>query len=77
MVDDSELEPYTKYHRDGSVWARGQLLEGKMHGHWEFFRLDGTMMRSGTFDREQQVGEWTTYDKAGVPYKVTQMKAAR
>ena len=67
------LEPYTKLHRDGSVWATGQTLAGDQHGYWEWFRIDGTMMRSGTFDRGAQVGEWTTYDKKGIPYKTTLM----
>ena len=31
-------------------------------------------MRSGHFERGQQVGEWTTYDKHGEVYKVTTMK---
>lgn len=70
---DEDLEPYEKFHADGSLWARGQLLEGKMHGPWQFFRKDGTLMRSGSFDRERQVGEWTTYDKHGAPYKVTDL----
>ena len=70
-VSEDDLEPYEKFHKDGSLWARGQLLNGVMHGHWEFFRKDGTVMRSGTFDRERQVGEWTTYDKHGAPFKVT------
>src|SRR6187551_3861842 len=40
---DEDLEPYEKRHKDGSVWARGQQLEGRMHGYWEFFRVDGTL----------------------------------
>jgi hypothetical protein len=31
-------------------------------------------MRSGSMDRGEQTGEWTTYDKAGRVYKVTKMK---
>jgi len=66
--------PYTEYHKDGSVWARGQKLDGVPVGFWEWFRVDGTRMRSGTFDAGEQVGEWTTYDRAGQVYKVTRMK---
>ena len=62
------------YHKDGSLWARGQLIDGEPHGHWEWFRTDGSKMRSGYFDKGRQVGEWTTYDKGGKVYKVTQMK---
>lgn len=66
--------PYTEYHKDGSVWARGQKLDGIAVGYWEWFRVDGTRMRSGTFAAGEQVGEWTTYDRAGQVYKVTRMK---
>ncbi len=37
------------YHKDGSVWAKGQTLSGVMTGYWEWFRKDGTLMRSGYF----------------------------
>jgi antitoxin component YwqK of YwqJK toxin-antitoxin module len=66
-----ELEPFEKLHKDGSLWARGFTLEGEIHGDWEWFRIDGTLMRSGSPDRGRQVGIWTTYDKAGIPYKDT------
>ena len=67
-------QPHTEYHRDGSVWAKGQTLNGIPEGYWEWFRKDGTKMRSGTFDNGEQVGEWTTYDRDGKVYKVTTMK---
>jgi antitoxin component YwqK of YwqJK toxin-antitoxin module len=43
-------------------------------GYWEWFRKDGTIMRSGYFRDGVQVREWTTYDKHGAVYKVTDMK---
>ena len=66
--------PHVEYHKDGSVWATGQKLGGVAVGYWEWFRIDGTRLRSGTFENGQQVGEWTTYDKQGNVYKVTIMK---
>jgi antitoxin component YwqK of YwqJK toxin-antitoxin module len=68
-------EPYTKYHKDGTLWARGQMLEGVPVGYWEWFRKDGTKLRSGTFEDGEQVGEWTTYNRAGKVHKVTKMGA--
>ena len=67
-------EAQTQYHKDGSVWARGRALDGQMHGYWEWFRKDGTRMRTGHFDHGEQVGEWTTYDASGNVGKVTVMK---
>jgi len=62
------------FHKDGSIWAKGQMADGVMVGHWEWFRKGGKKMRSGNFENGKQVGEWVTYDKKGGVYKVTQMK---
>lgn len=67
---------HVTYHQDGSVWAKGPMLGETPHGYWEWFRLDGTKMRSGHFTRGKQTGEWITYDKKGRIYKTTLMKEA-
>jgi hypothetical protein len=73
------LEPGMKEridrHKDGSIKAKGNTIDGELTGYWEWFRKDGTKMRSGYFDNGKQVGEWTTYDAKGKVYKVTKMKA--
>jgi len=61
------------YHKDGNVKARGAMRDGHLDGYWEWFRKDGTKLRSGTFDMGKQTGEWITYDAKGEPYKRTQM----
>jgi antitoxin component YwqK of YwqJK toxin-antitoxin module len=66
---------HTEYHKDGSVWAKGQMAGGVPTGRWKWFRKDGTLMRSGSFLNGVQVGKWTTFDKTGAVYKVTVMKA--
>ncbi|MBO0983736.1 toxin-antitoxin system YwqK family antitoxin [Rathayibacter sp. SD072] len=67
----SESVPHEALHKDGSIRGRGWMLDDELHGHWEWFRLDGTLMRSGAFDRGRQVGVWTTYDRSGAPHKET------
>jgi antitoxin component YwqK of YwqJK toxin-antitoxin module len=62
---------HVERHRDGSVRARGPVVDGHPDGYWEWFRVDGTRLRSGHFDRGRDVGEWITYDRSGAPYKVT------
>ncbi len=42
-----------------------------MHGHWEFYRKDGSLMRSGEFDMERQIGIWRTFDREGKLVKET------
>ena len=41
-----------------------------MHGSWSF-RRDGSLLRSGDFDRGRQVGVWRTYDRTGAVVKET------
>ncbi|OUE09972.1 hypothetical protein CMsap09_13570 [Clavibacter michiganensis] len=76
--DDATGRPLerTVLHRDGSLRARGGMLGDQQHGMWAWYRLDGTMLRSGSFDHGRQVGEWTTYDRSGAPYKVTRFPPA-
>lgn len=70
----SKPKPFEQLHKDGSLWAKGQTLDGVATGYWEWFRKDGTKLRSGTFVNGEQAGEWTTYDAKGRVYKVTQIK---
>lgn len=68
-------EPHTEYHKDGTVRAKGMTVDGVPTGYWEWFRKDGSRLRSGHFDGNgEQVGEWTTYDRDSKPYRVTRMK---
>jgi antitoxin component YwqK of YwqJK toxin-antitoxin module len=62
---------FTQRHADGSIWARGRLLGGKMDGYWEWFRKDGTRLRSGYFDRGCRIGTWKTYDRQGRIFRET------
>jgi antitoxin component YwqK of YwqJK toxin-antitoxin module len=62
-------------HKDGRIKAKGHMKEGELEGHWEWFRKDGTRMRSGYFENGNQVGEWTTYDAKGKIVKVTKVKS--
>jgi len=47
-------------HKDGTIKAKGHIKAGELEGYWEWFRKDGTKMRSGYFENGKQVGEWTT-----------------
>ncbi len=68
------MKKFIKNHNDGSLWAKGFMLDGKMHGNWMWFRKDGTKMRSGRFNKGKQIGKWITFDKKGGTVRTTQMK---
>ena len=57
-----ELSPF---YQNGLPRFKGEYLDGEMHGDWEFYRKDGTLMRSGEFDQGKQVGVWRTFDRTG------------
>lgn len=70
----TQAKDHIEYHKDGTVWAKGKMLDGVCEGYWEWFRNGGTLMRSGYFKTGKQVGEWVTYDGKGKEVKRTKMK---
>lgn len=72
-VKSARKEKYVKLHADGTVWAKGTTVNGLPDGYFEWFRKDGTKLRSGYFKDGEQTGEWITYDATGRPFKVTDL----
>ena len=62
---------HVEYHKDGTIQAAGVTVDNTLEGYWEWFRKDGTKMRSGYFKAGKQVGKWTTYNRSGEVVKVT------
>ena len=61
-----------KYHANGKTrFSKGKMVDGQPAGYWEWYRLDGTIKRSGHFENGEPAGEWITYDQQGKVYKVT------
>ncbi len=50
------------------------MINGQPEGYWEWYRLDGTIKRSGYFEKGEPIGEWITFDHKGVKHKTTQRK---
>ncbi len=67
------VDGYTiKYHANGVTrWSKGKIVNDLSEGYWEWYRPDGTLKRSGHFEKGEPVGEWVTYDNKGIKYKVT------
>jgi len=71
VTKTAEPVPTIDHYPNGNVRFRGANLGGEMHGPWEFFRADGSLMRSGSFERGRQIGVWRTYDRKGKLVKET------
>ena len=65
LHDDDSNDDWSSCAMDGVRTEVRMHLNGKMHGAWKFFRRDGSLMRSGSFDRGRQVGVWRTYKRSG------------
>ena len=63
---------YLEFYDNGRLKAVGKYKSGKLHGNWQWYRKDGTKLRSGQFKLGEQVGTWITYDQAGKPYKTAE-----
>lgn len=68
QIDDYVI----KYHANGTtIWSKGKMLDNQPEGYWEWYRIDGTLKRSGYFRLGNPIGIWITYDSAGKSYKIT------
>jgi antitoxin component YwqK of YwqJK toxin-antitoxin module len=67
----SKPVPDVAHYADGSVKFKGFRLDEELHGDWEWFRTDGSLMRTGSFDRGKQIGPWRTFDRSGRMVKET------
>ena len=47
---------FVKYHNGGTVRAKGRVVNGVPSGYREWFRKDGSKMRSGYFESGAQRG---------------------
>ena len=71
MTARSEPVPQVVHYPNGVVKMKGFHLDDEMHGEWEWYRTDGTVMRTGQFDRGRQIGTWRTFDRSGRLVKET------
>lgn len=67
------IDGYTiKYHANNkTMWSKGKIVNDLPEGYWEWYRVDGSLKRSGYFEKGEPVGEWITYDVNGKHYKTT------
>ena len=71
MTDEPTPNPAIDHYPNGAIRFTGFHLGSEMHGAWVFYRADGSVMRSGSFDRGRQTGTWTTFSRDGTVVKET------
>jgi len=73
----NEAVEETVHFGNGRVKYTGFRLDGEMHGAWSWYRTDGSLMRTGEFDRGRQIGTWKTFDREGSVVKETRFSEYR
>lgn len=53
------------FYSNGFLKFRGRMKNDAMSGKWEWFRKDGSVMRTGEFRAGQQWGTWRTFAADG------------
>lgn len=71
MAAPSKPVPEIVHFASGVVKMEGFRLDGEMHGAWTWYRTDGSVMRTGQFDRGRQIGVWRTFARSGRLVKET------
>jgi antitoxin component YwqK of YwqJK toxin-antitoxin module len=62
MIDGETI----KYHANGKTrWSKGKIVDGKTEGYWEWYRIDGTLKRSGYFHLGEPLASGRPITKKG------------
>jgi antitoxin component YwqK of YwqJK toxin-antitoxin module len=73
MVGRSKVVAGIVRYTNGTIKMRGSRLGGELHGAWKWYRTDGSVMRTGHFDRGKRVGVWRTFARSGRLVKETDL----
>lgn len=57
------------YHNENTVASIKNYLEGKDHGEWQFFFLNGNIRTKGKFNNGKRIGLWLYYYENGQLWK--------
>ena len=49
----------------GKIASKGNYLDGKQIGKWQFFQISGRIWREGEIKNNKQHGHWTSYFNNG------------
>ena len=57
-VQEGDQVKYTEFYTNGQIAQTGYFLNGKNHGFWTSFNLDGSKKSEGTFENGKKVNAW-------------------
>lgn len=63
---------FLEFYDNGRLKSKGRMRGEAMVGSWEWFRRDGSKLRSGSFKEGSRTGAWVTYDRDSQPVRTTE-----
>jgi antitoxin component YwqK of YwqJK toxin-antitoxin module len=48
----------TYFHDNGEIAQTGYMLNGKLHGDWVMFNVEGKKIATGQYDNGEKTGKW-------------------
>ncbi len=48
----------TYFHDNGEIAQTGYMLNGKLHGDWVMFNVEGKKIATGQYENGQKTGKW-------------------
>ena len=58
LVQEGELVKFAEYHANGNISQTGYFLDGKNHGDWVSYDLQGNKISEGSFAEGKKVNRW-------------------
>ena len=53
----------TYFHDNGEIAQTGYMLNGKLHGDWVMFNVEGKKIATGQYQNGQKTGKWFFWQK--------------
>ena len=56
---------WERYYSDGTLWYKGNYIDGKPDGCWEEYWSNGILMNKGCYANGERTGYWRWYNIDG------------
>ncbi|UGU17256.1 nicotinic acid mononucleotide adenyltransferase [Sinomicrobium kalidii] len=58
LEKEGDLVKATYFHDNGEIAQKGFYKNGKLHGEWKAYDIEGNKVASGKYDEGKKVGKW-------------------
>lgn len=66
LEKDGDLVKATYFHDNGEIAQTGSYKDGKLHGEWKAYDVEGKKVASGKYEEGKKVGKWFFWNQEGL-----------